>query len=444
MLTKELEPIDYSLRRKQFMKMIPKSVAVIFSNPKRPRNGDQCYKYRQDSHFYYLTGFDEPDSILLLAPQNKAPFQIFVPPRDKVKELWEGKISGPEKAKSQVKADVASPSSPNIFFDDAFIEAMMEAETLYYRVGFQPEVDQRIFGLLALASRKLGRTGRPNWPIFDPMEPLSEMRIIKSRAEIQRTEVAADITAEAHVSAMRLAKPGMFEYEIEAVVEHVYRQNGAGRIAFESIVASGANACVLHYSSNNRRMKDKDLLLVDAGAEYDYYSGDITRTFPVGGTFTEPQKEIYTAVLKAQKACLAACRPGKTLASIHEIAVEILTEEMRRLKILKGSKSSLIKNKDYQAYYPHNTGHWLGMDVHDAGKYYSGNDYKNYRKLEPGMVFTVEPGLYFGNQAPSPARYKGIGVRIEDNVVVINGGCKVLTSGVPKEVEEVESLCHQA
>lgn len=442
MAQRENQPIDFAARRRQFLNRIKGGVAVFPSALSIPRNSDVHFPFRQESLFFYLTGFAEPQSILLFHEQAKKPFQMFVQPRDKTKELWEGKIHGPESAMESYGADLAFPSAPPIHFDEAFVEAMLGASTLYYRVGVNPEWDQRIFRLLAIALRKIGRTGRPLWPIVDPTDILGEMRLFKTKAEIDRLQIAGQISAEAHINAMRITKPGMYEYEVEGVLYHAFRAHGAAREGYGSIVASGANACVLHYTENSRRMQDKDLLLIDAGAEFDYYTADITRVFPVGGSFTQEQREVYGAVLTAQKECIKLAKPGGTLAAIHAHAVEVLVEELRRLKILKGSSARLIKNNEYRPYYPHHTSHWLGMDVHDVGRYYNGQ-YSNHRKLQPGMVFTIEPGLYFAPTSEAPARFKGIGVRIEDDLLVTSGGVKVLTSGVPKEIDEVESICSQ-
>ncbi|NDD04792.1 MAG: Xaa-Pro dipeptidase [Proteobacteria bacterium] len=265
------------------------------------------------------------------------------------------------------------------------------------------------------------------------------MRLIKSQQEIATLQIASNITAQAHTEAMRHCKPGMFEYEIEAALFHSFRAAGAGRLGYGSIVASGPNACVLHYVNNDRKMTDKDLLLIDAGAEFNYYTADITRCFPVGARFSPEQKEVYQSILLAQKECVAMARPGKTLKEIHHHAVEVLTEELKRLKVLKGSTKELIKSEAYRPYYPHGTGHWLGMDVHDIGRYYD-KDYQDARKLKAGMVFTVEPGLYFAPDSKAPAKLKGIGIRIEDDILITEKGHQVLTGAVPKEVEEIESL----
>lgn len=428
---------EFELRRKKFLNGIKKGVAIFPAAPELLRNPDCHFPYRQESNFYYLTGFEEPQSICLLSPESPHPFQMFVQPKDPHKELWEGKLWGPEKVKEVFKVDRVGVSFPETDFENAFIEALKDSEVIYYRVGLDSEWDKKIFAIIGKAQRKMGRKGRPFWPILDPQEVIGELRLFKTKKELESVETAARISAEGHIDVMKMAKPGMGEHEIEALLFHAFRARGAKRLGYESIVASGENACVLHYRANNRQMEDGDLLLVDAGAEYDYYTGDITRVMAIGGKFSEPQKEIYEAVLKAEKACIALVRPGRTLKEIHEQAIEVLTEELRKLKILKGTTQALIKNRSFFDYFPHNTSHWLGIDVHDVGKYYDLH-YDRPRKLEAGMVFTIEPGLYFGTKGP--ARYRGIGVRIEDDILVTSTGSKVLTALVPKEIEEIESL----
>lgn len=439
----ETLPIDFAGRRKAIYGKLKNSVAIFPSAIEANRNGSVKHPYRQDSNFYYVTGFDEPEAICLLAPESKNPFQFFVLPRDKHKELWEGKMPGLEGAKSRTGADAVFASIPDEVFDNAFIEAMRDADALYYRFGVNEDFDERILKLLPRALKGRRKRGAPMWPIFDSDEILAEMRLIKGKPEIARLQIAGQITGEAHVEAMKIARPGMFEYEVEAVLYHAFRIHGAGRLGYQSIVASGPSACVLHYRTLNRRLQEGELLLIDAGAEYDYYTADVTRAFPISGSFSEPQREVYNAVLLAQKECIRMAKPGTTLRAIHERACEVLTEELRKLKVLKGSTASLLKNRAFAPYYPHGTSHWLGMDVHDAGKYYA-QKWDEPRKLEPGMVFTIEPGLYFSPDQTGPARYKGIGVRIEDDILITKGGCKVLTSGIPKEIDEVESLCSQS
>ena len=443
MSSSALSKIDFQQRRKAFLTKISGGIAVFASPPEVIRNNDVHHTYRQSSNLYYLTGFAESDSLAIFAPETKNPFQIYVHPKDKTKEMWEGFRLGPERAQAVLGADLAGPSMPDQAFDDAFIDALCTADRLYYRLGQNPLMDSRILALMFKAMRRLGRTGRPLWPILDPDEILGEMRLIKSKPEIERLARASEISAEAHQNAMRISKPGMFEYQVEAALFHAFRGNGAGRLGYDSIVASGPNACVLHYRENNRRMEAGDLLLIDAGGEYDFYTTDITRTFPVSGRFTDAQKDVYQAVLDAQKSCIALARPGKTMREIHEHAIEVLTEKLKELKVIKGPTAQLIKKRDFFPYYPHGTGHWLGMDVHDIGRYYA-QDYDHPRKLMPGMVLTIEPGLYFGLDSKAPAKFKGIGVRIEDDILVTANGCKVLTASVPKEVEEVEALCSEA
>jgi Xaa-Pro aminopeptidase len=430
---------ERSQRRHSFLQQIKGGVAVLFAAPHSIRNNDVHHAYRQDSSFYYLTGLSEPESICLFNPQSKKPFTLFVEPKDKMKELWEGRMLGLEGAKAQLGADEALSSKDTAVFDEAFVEALLEADRVYYRVGQNTAQDQRVFSLMSKAAKRLGRTGRPLWPILDPADVLGEMRLIKSQHEIAALQIAANITAHAHTEAMRHCKPGMYEYEVEAALFHSFRAAGAGRLGYGSIVASGPNACVLHYVNNDRKMTDKDLLLIDAGAEFDYYTADITRCFPVGNRFSPEQREVYQSVLLAQKECVAMARPGKTLREIHLHAVEVLTEELKRLKVLKGTTKELIKSEAYRPYYPHGTGHWLGMDVHDIGRYYD-KDYQDSRKLKAGMVFTVEPGLYFSLDSKAPTKLKGIGVRIEDDILITDKGHVILTALVPKEIEEIESL----
>lgn len=432
--SKEFQP-----RRSRFLSQIKGGVALFVSAPHLIRNNDVHHPYRQDSNLFYLTGLEEPESICILNPQSKASFTLFVEPKDKTKELWEGKMLGIEGARETLGADQALSSKESSAFDEAFVEALLTAETLYYRVGMHPAWDQRVFALMAKAAKRLGRTGRTLWPILDPGEVLGEMRLLKSPNEIACLQVAANITAQGHTDAMRFCKPGMYEFELEAALFHSFRAAGASRLGYGSIVAAGENACVLHYTNNDTRASEKDLILIDAGAEFQYYTADITRCFPAGNRFTPEQRDVYQSVLLAQKECVAMARPGRTLKEIHQHAVEVLTEELKRLKVLKGTTASLIKSEAYKPYYPHGTGHWLGMDVHDVGRYYE-EAYSNSRKLKPGMVFTVEPGLYFSADSKAPQKLKGIGIRIEDDVLITEKGHQVLTSAVPKEIEEIESL----
>ena len=432
-----LTDIDFAPRRATFMKKLGDGIALLPSADLQTRNDDVEFPFRQESDFFYLTGFSEPKSFALFSPQQKAKYQIFVQPRDKEREIWNGYRLGPEAAKGVLKADAAFSSEPDTHWQQAFLEALPQADKIFYRVGRNLERDRVIFSLLEQSKRKHWKGGRWLWPIHDPHELLGDMRLIKSKGELARLQRAATISAEAHVNAIRAAKPGLYEYEVQAILEHTFKASGAARVGYESIVASGPNACVLHYVTNTRKMERNDLLLIDAGAEYDYYTADITRTFPVSGNFTKEQAEVYDVVLAAQKEAIKVARPGKKFEEINNTVIEVLTEGLRKLKVLKGPLKSLITKKAFRPYYPHSASHWLGLDVHDSGRYHVGGPNES-RRLAAGMVLTVEPGLYFSPDTPS--RYRGIGVRIEDDVVVTAQGPQVLTKAVPKEREEIEAL----
>ncbi len=437
MFEKELPEIDFTARRASFYKKLGDGIALLPAADVQMRNDDVDFPFRQESDFFYLTGFAEPRSFALFSAKSKAKYQIFVQPKDKEREIWDGFRLGPQAAKSELKADAAFASEPESHWEQALLEALPHADKLFYRVGRNFDRDRKIFSLLEKSKRKHWKGGRWLWPIHDPHELLGDTRVVKTRAELSRLQMAATISAEAHVNAIRAAKPGMYEYQVQAVLEHTFKARGATRVGYDSIVASGPNACTLHYVTNNRRIEANDLLLIDAGAEFDYYTADITRTFPVSGTFTREQAEVYDVVLAAQKEAIKMIRPGKKFEEINNTVIEVLTEGLRKLKVLKGPLKTLIAKKAYRPYYPHGASHWLGMDVHDAGRYHLGSELKS-RPLAAGMVLTVEPGLYFSPDVAS--RFRGLGVRIEDDVVVTNKGPTILTSGVPKEREELEAL----
>lgn len=437
-MTRE-EKTFYADNRKRFLKLLGMNLALLPSANLTKRNSDVDQLFRQDSNFFYLTGFDEPNASALFGANTEGPFQMFVHPKDKLLELWNGEILGPEVAKKVYGADSAQ-SSLDDSLEKAFIEAIQHAEKLYYRLGESPTRDQQVLGWMNVARKKLGRTGRPLWPIHDPNEILGELRLIKDPFAVQTMQKAADISAQAHKRAMKITKPGMNEAEIEAELIRDFRALGADRHAYPSIVASGANATVLHYIKNNRTMQKGELLLVDAGAEFAYHDADITRTFPVSGKFSDEQKAVYQAVLEVQKALIKSVKPGITYKSLQTSAAELITDALLKLKVLTGKASDLVKKKAYHPFYPHNISHWLGMDVHDAGRYYE-NSYDQSRKLAPGMVLTIEPGIYFGAFANGPKKYQGIGIRIEDDILVTDKGHRNLTEAVPKEVEEIEALC---
>jgi len=428
------------MRRPQvadFMRrMNANSVAILSSAREATRSNDSHYRYRQNSDFYYLTGFDEPEAIAVVAPAHKEhPFMLFVRPRDPEREVWDGRRAGIEGARERYGADAAFTFAE---FPEKLGDLINGAKHLYYRVGEDAVLDEQIIKQIA-RMRTLGRRGvQAPESITDPGTILHEMRLIKSEDEIKLMQRAADIAAEAHCEAMKATKPGMNEYEIEALIEYIFRRNGAAAPAYTSIVGGGANATVLHYVSNNATLKDGDLLLIDAGAEYEGYASDITRTFPVNGRFTEAQRGIYGLVLETQLACIEMVKPGVTMEGLRQHSIEMLTEGMVRLNLLEGETAKLIEEEKYKRFYMHGIGHYLGLDVHDVGRYQVDGE---PRPVEAGVVMTIEPGLYVAEDAEEvPDKYRGIGVRIEDDVLVTSDGYRVLTGGVPKEIDEIEQL----
>ncbi|HXD34274.1 MAG TPA: Xaa-Pro aminopeptidase [Pyrinomonadaceae bacterium] len=420
----------------EFMKrMDQKAVAIIPAAREATRSNDTQYRYRQDSDFFYLTGFEEPESIAIIAPGRDDKYTLFVRPRDPEREIWDGKRSGVDGAKREFGAQEAHPIAE---FDEKLQDILDGANVLYYRLGANAELDERIIREIA-RMRSLNRKPiHPPRTIVDPATIIHEMRVIKSDEEIELMQRAADIAAEAHVEAMKTARAGMMEYEVEAMIESFFRRQGASGPSYTSIVGGGANATVLHYISNSGELRDGELLLIDAGAEYKGYASDITRTFPINGKFTKAQREIYDLVLDTQMACVEMVRPGTTHDELKARSVELLTEGMVRLGLLQGDPKELIKEKKHEKFYMHGLGHMLGIDVHDVGVYYYD---KQSRALEPGVVMTVEPGLYVSpNATDVPQQYLGIGVRIEDDVLCTNNGPRVLTSKVPKNADEIEAL----
>jgi Xaa-Pro aminopeptidase len=418
------------------------AIAIVPAHPELIRNNDVHFKFRQDTNFHYLTGFDEPDAIAVFRNVGgKRELILFVRPKDLEKEIWTGYRCGVEGAVDRYGADRAFPVSE---FDAQMPKLMQGADRVYYsffktlNMNGVEYMDQKILRLLDGYRASLGRTGRGIVPIYDVNELLGEMRLYKAPEEIDRLRRACAISAKAHREAMARCRPGLYEYQVEALLEYVFRDSGSERHGYPSIVASGANATILHYVENNRRIEDGELFLIDAGAEVDFYTGDITRTFAVNGKMSATQREIYDIVLDVQKECVKMARPGATMASIHSFAVEALTDAMVSLKFLSGDRRKIIETMAYKRYYPHGTGHFLGMDVHDAGLYQVDGA---PRKLEPGMAFTIEPGFYvLRDDSAVPEKYRGIGVRIEDDVVITPEGCEVLTSGVAKEVDEMEGI----
>jgi len=420
----------------EFMRRMTKnSIAIIPSAREATRSNDTHYRFRQDSDFYYLTGFEEPESIAVLTPARDPKFTLFVRPRDPEREIWDGRRAGVDGAKKEFGAN---ESFPIVEFDQRLEDFLDGAEVLYYRLGVNRDLDDTIIREISRMRSINRKPIHPPQTIVDPATIVHEMRVLKSAEELELMQKAADIAAEAHCEAMKSARPGMQEYEVEALIERVFRQRGAAGPAYTSIVGGGANATVLHYINNDGVLRDGDLLLVDAGAEFKGYASDITRTFPINGRFSQAQREIYDLVLKAQMECVEMVRPGVTHEQLKKHSIEVLTEGMVELGLLQGEPEELINEKKYEQFYMHGLGHMLGIDVHDVGRYFFG---KESRALEPGVVMTVEPGLYVSPQTKSiPEKYLGIGVRIEDDVLCTNNGPQVLTNKVPKHAEEIETL----
>lgn len=420
----------------EFMRrMDPNSVAIIPSAREATRSNDTQYRFRQDSDFLYLTGFEEPEAIAVMAPAREQKFTLFVRPRDSEREIWDGRRAGVEGATSEYGADEALSI---VDFDEKLQEILDGAEKLYYRLGVNPDLDDTIIRQIARMRALNRKPIHPPQTIIDPAAIVHEMRVLKSPEEIELMQKAADIAAEAHCEAMKAARPGMKEYELEALIEQIFRRLGAAAPAYTSIIGAGANATILHYINNDGELHDGELLLIDAGAEYRGYASDITRTFPINGRYTKAQREIYDLVLEAQMACVEMVRPGTTHDELKSHSIEVLTKGMVRLGLLKGDPAELIKEKKYEQFYMHGLGHMLGIDVHDVGRYYYD---KKSRALEPGVVMTVEPGLYINPKTTDiPEQYLGIGVRIEDDVLCTTNGPRVLTNKVPKKAEEIEKL----
>ena len=468
-------------RRQHFTAAIGDGIAIIPGAQEIGRNGDVHYEFRQSSDFFFLTGFDEPDAVVVINPAHaKERFVLFVRPRDREMEIWNGRRAGVEGAIATYGADAAYPIDR---LDEKLRGYLLDRHTLYYRLG-SPAYDARIVRLLTELRSLRARGFTSPVRIEDPGPLVHELRLRRSPSELALHRRACEISRDAHTEAMRVAKPGLYEYQVQAAIEYVFRHAGSMRNGYPSIVASGPNACILHYTENSRRMEDGDLLLIDAGCEFGYHSADITRTFPVNGRFTPPQRAVYELVLKAQLAGIAAAKPGHRYEAVHDAARRVLTDGLVALGVLPRSVEESLAMHHYREFYMHGTGHWLGMDVHDVGDYRIARE---SRVLEPGMVLTVEPGLYFDPEResvtydlreyseeemwerryrlgmsaarkledeeksrakkvthPVPADYRGIGIRIEDDVVITAAGCEILTAGTPKTIEDVERACAEA
>ncbi len=427
---------EFARRRKQLMKMMGKgAIAILPAVPEKSRNSDVLYHYRPDSDFYYLTGFAEPEAVAVLIPgRPHGEYVLFVRDRDPARETWDGRRAGPEGATRDFGADDAFPISD---IDDILPGLMENSTRVFYTMGLHPEFDQRVIGWVN-GLKTQARTGVHPPQEFVALDHwLHDMRLYKSRAELDLMRHSAQVAVSAHQRAMRFTRPGRMEYEVMAELVHEFQRNHAD-ISYHPIVGGGENTCILHYHENSNELRDGDLLLIDAGCEYELYASDITRTFPVNGRFTPEQRAVYEIVLEAQYAAIEKTIPGNHWDEPHDAAVKVITQGLVKLGLLKGRVPTLIKEGAYRKFYMHRTGHWLGMDVHDVGDYKVGDQ---WRVLEPGMVMTVEPGIYI------PAGLKGvhkrwwnIGIRIEDDVAVTREGYEVLTAGLAKTPDEVEKL----
>jgi Xaa-Pro aminopeptidase len=428
---------EFKKRRKQLMQRIGKgNIALLGSSSTKIRNRDVQYPYRQDSDFYYLTGFSEPDALAVFIPgREQGEYLLFCREFDAAKALWEGAHAGLEGATGHYQADDAFPIDD---LDDILPGLLENKHKVFYPMGRDPDLDHHLLDWINhIKSQSRSGLVAPG-ELVSLEHILHEMRLFKSPEEIKLMRRAGEVSAAGHVRAMQACKAGMYEYQIEAELVHHFMQEGLRSVAYPSIVAGGKNACVLHYTENTDKLKNGDLLLIDAGAECDHYAADITRTFPVSGRFSEPQKQLYQLVLDAQTAAMEQIKPGTPWHNAHDASVEVLTKGLVNLGLLQGKVKALIKKEKFKQFYMHRIGHWLGMDVHDVG------DYKidqKWRLLEPGMVLTIEPGLYIPVDCKTvDEKWRGIGIRIEDDLLVTEQGYEILTNAVPRTIAEIEAL----
>ena len=424
-------------RRARLLETMGRGIAVVPTAPERVRNRDSHYPYRHDSYFYYLSGFPEPEACLALVAGEAPRALLFCREKDAEKEVWDGFRYGPDAAREVFRFDEAFPIGS---IGEKLAELLAGQPVLHYSMGHDAAWDERIVAALNRVRANVRSGVQAPAEIRDVRVALDEMRLIKDAHEIAEMRRAAAISAAAHRRAMRAAAPGRFEYELEAELMHEFRRCGAQAPAYSPIVAGGANACILHYVGNSQSLQDGELLLIDAGCEVDSYAADITRTFPVNGRFSSPQRDVYELVLAAQRAAIAEIAPGRPWDAPHEAAVRVLAQGMLDLGLLDGSLDGVIESGAYRRFYMHRTGHWLGMDVHDAGAYKIDGD---WRPFIPGMTLTVEPGCYIRAAEDVPPALWNIGVRIEDNALVTATGCEILTDAAPKSVSDIEALMAQ-
>ena len=431
------EAAIFAARRARVMEtMGRRGVMLLPAAPERIRTGDVYYPYRQENDLDYVTGFPEPETVCVLAPEAAEKFVLFVRPHDPERAIWVGPRAGIEGAVAHYGADAAYPIAD---LEKELPRFLAPTEQVWLNLTREDALAQRLLSLLRRLQGERPRAGTAPAPaIRDPGEILHEMRLRKEPSEIARLRAAIAIACEAHAEAMRRVRPGMYEYEVEALIDYTFRRRGATGPAYPSIVAAGPNATVLHYTSNDSPLGTEELLLIDAGAERAGYCADVTRTFPVGRRFAPAHRDLYDAVLAAQLAAIAAVRPGATLEGLHTIAVRVLAEALIGLGLLEGSVDAVLEKELHKRFYMHRTSHWLGRDVHDVGRYRIED---TPRPLDPGMVFTIEPGVYIGADVEDvPPAFRGVGIRIEDDILVTEAGCEVLSAAAPKQVAEIEAL----
>lgn len=425
----------FAERRQRIGRDLQGAAVVVGSHPEHLRNHDVGYPYRQDTNMYYLTGFEEPEAVLIFRPGLTPETVMFTRRRDPERETWDGFRYGPEGVEREFKIDKAYPIDE---FATQAPKLLKEVKEVYYRLYKNDHLDLMMKEALTRVLQMQGRTGYGLLPIKDADVMLGEYRVIKSEYDLKNLREACEISAQGHLAAMHFTRPGVTERQVQGVLSHHYFMKGAAREGYNHIVASGNSATTLHYNFNDQVCNDGDLLLIDSGAEYNYFTGDITRTFPVNGKFTDEQARVYEAVLKVQKHIIDAVKPGVQFKEFHDMGTSLLTDAMLDLGLLSGRKDDLISALQQKKYYPHGIGHWLGMDVHDSGLYFVDG---SPRPVEVNMCFTVEPGLYIpAEDTSAPQKYRGIGIRIEDNVRVTSSGCEVMTSSVPKEIADIEKV----
>ena len=432
-----MDPEIYTNRRETFREVMgPGAVALFHAAPEARRNSDVHWKYRQTSDLLYLTGWAEPESCAIISNvHDDHGFVLVVRPRDRKQEIWSGRRHGPDGATGRFGADHAAEYGE---LDDTLFEYLQGAHTVYWAVGEDPAFDTRVFAAIRRVRKEERKGVTAPYRFVDPRHLLGEQRLVKSDGELAVVRQAVEISAAGHRLAMESCRPGMHEYELEALIEYEFRRAGANGFGYPTIVGAGANATILHYIDNTDAIGEDDLVLIDAGAEYGYYTGDITRTWPASGQWRPEQRKVYDLVLAAQLAAIDATRPGATIETVHEIARRTLVKGLVDLGLLAGDVDKLIADKEHERFYMHRTSHWLGMDVHDAGRYYESG---TPRPMAPGMVLTVEPGIYIAEDDDEvPEAYRGLGVRIEDDVLVTDGDPEVLSASVPKDPDELSAI----